>query len=674
MGTIKQLVNAIINATPRLQADVFGNEWPAHSHAMHTGLDADDHLHYMTNAAGATRHHTGDVYFDERIISDDNLRFDDAYRLAHTTGAGDWDQAGIDLSASAAEWQDLYDAAGGIVSLIEAITMGITGPGGGGGVTLDGAYDWGGSGAGRSIVADSGAVDVTVSDASNNAAMVLNQDDVTNNPNILEIYGTGPGHSIYLYGGAQDIYGEGALYIRSGGNVNLQPTANMTFTDGHRSGSTYTSSMPFSDNTAEWDAAYAILGGTGSLLALAMSGGGTLDDSYDYGGSGSGRSVTVDSGSVALTVPGAGTDSALSLTNLNSSNTSEVISIYNDATISTGYSILMQGAAGGGGTDYDEFGHFIWTEGSVTIGHGTGTGDDVRRSYTVYDYNNDAAVNWASTEMRAEADTGYSQYASVICKAGNYGALSARVDIETTGYIAIDSTLSTSLTSGGTMTFDSSGVLRFSDANRSGSSWTSSYMNLSTGTEWSDIETLIGSEGTLFGAILAAASGGGSVSEPDTQIVWGNGTGVDSDSYLTYENSAHVLTINGRLNLNNASWGTIGSASFASNTITVDFSTDKDIQTVNITDNATDLDITAPTGGTAKGLVLKIWNTSSPARTIGGSGWSDVQWEDNGPDLVTETVSIDGTSIALGAHVVLSFTYDGSSWNGWVSEFKGVPV
>lgn len=55
--------------------------------------------------------------------------------------------------------------------------------------------------------------------------------------------------------------------------------------------------------------------------------------------------------------------------------------------------------------------------------------------------------------------------------------------------------------------------LGFSDQYRSGSTWGSGGIPLSAGAdEWSDIETLIGSEGSIFGAILAAAdSGGGSL-------------------------------------------------------------------------------------------------------------------------------------------------------------------
>ncbi|MCD4756013.1 tail fiber domain-containing protein [bacterium] len=71
-----------------------------------------------------------------------------------------------------------------------------TGSGGGG--TLDQAYDSGGAGAGRQIVADTGAVEITVSDASNNVGLVVNQNDVTNNPNGVQINHSGTGYGLYI--------------------------------------------------------------------------------------------------------------------------------------------------------------------------------------------------------------------------------------------------------------------------------------------------------------------------------------------------------------------------------------------------------------------------------------------------------------------------------------------
>jgi hypothetical protein len=62
--------------------------------------------------------------------------------------------------------------------------------------TLDQAYDQGGAGSGRQIDADSGPVEITVSDTDNNAALRINQQDTTNNPQALSIFNAGTGPSI----------------------------------------------------------------------------------------------------------------------------------------------------------------------------------------------------------------------------------------------------------------------------------------------------------------------------------------------------------------------------------------------------------------------------------------------------------------------------------------------
>lgn len=68
--------------------------------------------------------------------------------------------------------------------------------GGGSGGTLDDAYDFGGAGAGADIIADSGAVTITVPDASNNRVLELYQEDVTNNPFALYIENDGTANEI----------------------------------------------------------------------------------------------------------------------------------------------------------------------------------------------------------------------------------------------------------------------------------------------------------------------------------------------------------------------------------------------------------------------------------------------------------------------------------------------
>jgi hypothetical protein len=59
----------------------------------------------------------------------------------------------------------------------------------GSGGTLDQSYDYGGAGSGRTVTADSGAVEITVPDTSNNVGLIVNQNDATNNPLALEVNG-----------------------------------------------------------------------------------------------------------------------------------------------------------------------------------------------------------------------------------------------------------------------------------------------------------------------------------------------------------------------------------------------------------------------------------------------------------------------------------------------------
>lgn len=66
------------------------------------------------------------------------------------------------------------------------------------GNTLDQAYDQGGSGSGRTIDADSGAVEIGVGLGDNNNALTLEQVDVTNNPDALKITNTGTGAAINI--------------------------------------------------------------------------------------------------------------------------------------------------------------------------------------------------------------------------------------------------------------------------------------------------------------------------------------------------------------------------------------------------------------------------------------------------------------------------------------------
>lgn len=63
--------------------------------------------------------------------------------------------------------------------------------GGGSGNTLDQAYDQGGSGSGRSVTADNGAIEITVPDNSGNVGLKINQNDETGFETALELTSSG---------------------------------------------------------------------------------------------------------------------------------------------------------------------------------------------------------------------------------------------------------------------------------------------------------------------------------------------------------------------------------------------------------------------------------------------------------------------------------------------------
>lgn len=99
--TIKNRVSILVNGVTRLANEVFGSDLPAHAHHQHTELLRDDHLQYMTCAAGASRPFTGVVYFKTGLAlrGEVELSFDDHYRTHSAYPA-----PGIPLSLAPTEW------------------------------------------------------------------------------------------------------------------------------------------------------------------------------------------------------------------------------------------------------------------------------------------------------------------------------------------------------------------------------------------------------------------------------------------------------------------------------------------------------------------------------------------------------------------------------------------
>jgi len=120
------------------------------------------------------------------------------------------------------------DSAGVATSLIAAAA---------GGNTLDQAYDQGGAGSGNKINADSNEVEIEVADTSANVALLLDNNDVTGNPDTLSIDNAGTGDAIAVNsaGGGLDFDGTVAT-IAANGDVSMN---DLTAVDGTFSGNLY---------------------------------------------------------------------------------------------------------------------------------------------------------------------------------------------------------------------------------------------------------------------------------------------------------------------------------------------------------------------------------------------------------------------------------------------------
>jgi hypothetical protein len=161
--------------------------------------------------------------------------------------------------------------------------------------TLDVCYDAGVPGGGRAITADTGAVTITVTNASNNRALELTQNDIVNNPNGMLITNAGTGASIELAGATRTVYGSWG----AGGNTKTglaiweNPAGNytaLTYADGSVNGNTVSAGV------------YAV-GGVGSVVTAVVDAvGGSISNTITIG-----SIAAVSSASVLIAADGLGT-------------------------------------------------------------------------------------------------------------------------------------------------------------------------------------------------------------------------------------------------------------------------------------------------------------------------------------------------------------------------------
>ncbi len=274
------------------------------------------------------------------------------------------------------------------------------GAGGGGGGTLDDAYDFGGPGAGRIIDVDSGVVELN---ATGSAIFASTQNNFSNqdiftasNPN-----GSGFALQTYVNGGGlwfSDSFGANVartVYDGSFDNFSITNQANNVFrmtgnstiiqsTAGlpndpvltiNSNGPFYptilrlgtTGGAAFVDQLiGTGDPEGGILANSGSVffrmdgiggsqqlyvkttdasvngwVALGAGAGGTLDDAYDFGGPGAGRIITVDSGAVEIN----GVNEALLVSTQNIVSNQNIIQGYN--TNGSGFELITSPNGGG---------------------------------------------------------------------------------------------------------------------------------------------------------------------------------------------------------------------------------------------------------------------------------------------------------------------------------------
>lgn len=224
------------------------------------------------------------------------------------------------------------------------------------------------------------------------------------------------------------------LETTSSGNIDINPAASSVI----RFGTNYVT-FPNANlaTTTDWTNFYSTFGNKSVIEAmLTLSGGGglqSLDDCYNIG-----ETITVDTSPVTLSVPSGSNLAALSVGILNTAATSEVVTILNSSNEGNNNGILFQGNAGGG-TGVNLYGHKIWSIGSITMGHSTGTGDTTRKSLVSCQYSSPLAVDSAVAMLESTAYAAESTYARIKTVAGAYGALGGTIEMESTGSLSIDS-------------------------------------------------------------------------------------------------------------------------------------------------------------------------------------------------------------------------------------------
>lgn len=309
-----------------------------------------------------------------------------------------------------------------------------------------------------------------------------------------------------------DDKGEGADVVRIG---DANAATATSWTDDY---------ITLSDSSTDWDTMATNFGANATLVdilnTLSSSGGGTLDNAYDFGGSGAGRSIVADSGAVAIAVGVGDNNQTLELTQGDTTNDPHCLYIDNRSV-----SALVNEAAS----------IFLHTSGKITsdvdmllTAYSTTTGVTNTLGATVSGTALDATVEVVASSIAGTTGQAYTHVYTTSFSGDSYVSVEAQTN-SGSSWVEIGSS--------------ATGDVRLDDANQTGSSWTQSYISLSDNTtEWDNLETNCGGEVSLIQAINLAFSSGGGVT-----TTWSGTTSNATPTEIFIDgisSNRHILTAN----------------------------------------------------------------------------------------------------------------------------------
>jgi len=267
-----------------------------------------------------------------------------------------------------------WDTAGDELYVYDGSSWAIQGAAAGG-TTLDGGYDYGGAGSGAKINASDGTVEIEVADNSGNTALLLDQDDSTQNSVGLSVTNAGTGNSIDLQAAqaGNDIQGtddtwaittagtfDGELFsgVTNSQTINMGGNNEIEFGDNSEDvsmnfsvGNTLTWTTDTTVATVDW----GVLDAHTGLNAVAFDG--AVANTITQTGTGSGDDLTISQAtagqdaSLILQSTGTGTD-ALSLissvadTKINSADNIDIDAADNIAVDTAGGTVIVTSIGG----------------------------------------------------------------------------------------------------------------------------------------------------------------------------------------------------------------------------------------------------------------------------------------------------------------------------------------